>query len=148
MAKAKETGADYSAQVKDGINDIQARTKAAFEKSTVLASQMGDFSKQNVEAVVEAGKILSAGAQDIAKSYVEEGKAAVASLALDAKEVAAVQSPADFVQLQSKIASRNFDATVATFSSAAQAWANLANEAFAPLSSRMSVAVDKARKAA
>ncbi len=148
MTKAKETAADYTAQVKEGIADLQTRAKTAFEKGSVLASEMGEFSKHNVEAIVESGKILATGVQDMAKTYVEEGKAAVATLTSDAKEIAAVKSPTEFVQLQSQIASRNFDAAVANVSKTTEAWVKLANEAFAPISSRVSVAMDKVRKAA
>lgn len=148
MTKAKETAVDYTAQVKEGIADLQTRAKTVYEKGTVLASEMGEFSKHNVEAIVESGKILATGMQDMAKSYVEEGKAAVSTITADAKEIAAVKSPTEFVQLQSQIASRNFDATVATVSKTTEAWVKLANEAFAPISSRVSVAMDKVRKAA
>ncbi len=148
MTKAKETAIDYSAQVKEGLADLQTRAKTAYEKSTVLASEMGEFSKHNVEAIVESGKILATGMQGLAKTYVEEGKAAVSTLTSDAKEIAAVKSPTEFIQLQSQIASRNFDATVANVSKTTEAWVKLANEAFAPISSRVSVAMDKVRKAA
>ncbi len=148
MTKAKETAVDYTAQVKEGLADLQTRAKTVYEKGTVLASEMGEFSKHNVEAIVESGKILATGMQHMAKSYVEEGKAAVSTLTSDAKEIAAVKSPTEFVQLQSQIASRNFDATVATVSKTTEAWVKLANEAFAPISSRVSVAMDKVRKAA
>lgn len=148
MTKAKETAVDYTAQVKEGIADLQTRAKTAYEKSTVLASEMGDFSKENVEAVVESSKILASGVQDMAKNYVEEGKAAVSTMTSDVKEIAAVKSPTEFVQLQSQIVSRNFDATVANFSKTTEAWVKLANEAFAPISSRASVAMEKVRKAA
>jgi hypothetical protein len=43
--------------MKDG--ELQTRAKTADEKSTEIASDMGEFSKHNVEAVVEAGKILA-----------------------------------------------------------------------------------------
>ncbi len=148
MTKAKETATDYAAQLKSGLTDLQARAKTAYEKSSEIASEMGEFSKHNVEAVVEAGKILASGMQEMAKSYVEEGKAAVSTMTADAKEVAAVKSPTEFVQLQGKIASRNFDATVATLSKTTEAWVKLAGEAFAPISSRVSVAMDKVKKAA
>ncbi|MDZ4307609.1 phasin family protein [Allopontixanthobacter sp.] len=148
MTKAQETAADYTAQLKDGLADLQTRAKTVYEKSTVLASEMGEFSKHNVEAIVESGKILASGMQELAKNYVEEGKAAVSTMTSDAKEIAAVKSPTEFVQLQSQIASRNFDATIATVSKTTEAWVKLANEAFAPISSRVSVAMDKVRKAA
>lgn len=148
MTKATKTTTDYTAQVKDGLADLQTRAKTVYEKGTVLASEMGEFSKHNVEAIVESGKILATGIQDMAKNYVEEGKAAVSTMTSDAKEIAAVKSPTEFVQLQSQIVSRNFDATVANVSKTTEAWVKLANEAFAPISSRASIAMDKVRKAA
>ncbi|WP_420850008.1 phasin family protein [Pontixanthobacter luteolus] len=109
---------------------------------------MGEFTKGNVEAVVESGKILASGMQDMGKTYVEDAKGAVETMTADVKEVAAVRSPTEFVQLQGKFASRNFDATVAAVSKNTEAWVKLANEAFAPISSRMSLAAEKIRKAA
>lgn len=148
MTKAQDKAADLTAQAKEGFADIQTRAKTAFDKSSVIASDMGEFTKGNVEAVVESGKILAAGVQDMAKGYVVEGKAAVETMTADVKEVAAVKSPTEFVQLQSKIVSRNFDATVATFSKNTETMVKLANDAFAPLSGRMSLAMEKVRKAA
>ena len=148
MNKAQETAADYTAQIKDGMANLQARAQTAYEKSTVIASEVGEFSKHNAEAIVESGKILASGIQDLAKNYVEDSKVAVSTLTSDVKEVAAVKSPTEFFQLQSQIASRNFDATIANVSKATEAWVKLANEAFAPISSRASVAMDKVRQAA
>jgi hypothetical protein len=59
-----------------------------------------------------------------------------------------VKSPTEFVQLQGKLVSRNFDATVAQFSKTTEAWVKLANDTFAPISNRVSVAMEKVRKAA
>ncbi|MDN3646452.1 phasin family protein [Pontixanthobacter aestiaquae] len=148
MTKAQTKAADYTAQVKEGFADLQERAKTAYDKGTEIASEMGEFTKGNVEAVVESGKILAAGVQDMGKVYVEDVKGAVETMTADVKEVAAVKSPTDFVQLQGKIARRNVDATVAAVSKNTEAWVKLANDAFAPLSSRASVAMDKVRKAA
>lgn len=148
MTKAQSKATDYTAQVKEGFADLQTRAKTAYDKSQEIAAEMGEFTKGNVEAVVESGKILAAGMQDMGKVYVEDAKGAVETVTADVKEVASVKSPTEFVQLQTKIASRNFDATVAAVSKNTEAWVKLANDAFAPLSSRMSVAMDKVRKAA
>jgi len=148
MTKAQDKATDYTAQVKEGFADLQTRAKTAFGKSQEYAADMGEFTKGNVEAVVESGKIFAAGMQDMGKAYVEDVKGAVETMTADVKDVAAVKSPTDFVQLQGKIARRNVDATVAAVSKNTEAWVKLANEAFAPLSSRASVAMDKVRKAA
>ena len=148
MTKAKTTAADYTAQVKEGLATAQERAKAAYDKGAELAADMGEFSKGNLEAVVESGKILAAGVQTIAKTQFEDAKAAVEVMTADVKEMASVKSPTDFVQLQGKLASRNFDAAVAQLSKTTEAWVKLANDTFAPISSRAAVAMEKVRKAA
>lgn len=148
MTKAKTTAADYTASVKDGLATAQERAKAAYDKGSELAAEMGEFSKGNLEAVVESGKILAAGVQSIAKTQFEDAKAAVEVLTADVKEMTSVKSPTEFVQLQGKYASRNFDAAVAQLSKTTEAWVKLANDSFAPISSRAAVAMEKVRKAA
>ncbi|QYU69382.1 phasin family protein [Leptolyngbya sp. 15MV] len=148
MTKAKTTATDFTAQLKEGVATAQERAKAAYDKGTELATEMGEFSKGNLEAVVESGKILTAGVQTIAKTQFEDGKTAVETMTADLKEMASVKSPTEFVQLQGKLASRNFDAAVAQVSKTTEAWVKLANDVFAPLSSRASLAMEKVRKAA
>ena len=148
MTKAKTTAADYTAQVKEGLATAQERAKAAYDKGAELAAEVGEFSKGNLEAVVESGKILAAGVQTIAKTQFDDAKAAVEVMTADVKEMASVKSPTDFVQLQGKLASRNFDAAVAQLSKTTEAWVKLANDSFAPISSRAAVAMEKVRKAA
>lgn len=148
MTKAKTTAADYTASVKDGLATAQERAKVAYDKGAVLAADMGEFSKGNLEAVVESGKILASGVQTIAKTQFEDAKAAVEVLTADVKEMTSVKSPTEFVQLQGKYASRNFDAAVAQLSKTTEAWVKLANDSFAPISSRAAVAMEKVRKAA
>lgn len=148
MTKAKTKTADYTAQIKEGFADLQTRAQTVYGKGSELASEMGEFTKGNFEATVESGKILAAGMQDMGKAYVADVKGAVETVTADVKEVAAVKSPTDFIQLQGKIARRNVDATVAAVSKGTEAWVKLANDVMAPLSSRASVAKDLFRKAA
>lgn len=147
MAKT-QTSTDYAAQMKEGLAELQARAQTAYEKSAEYAVEAREFSKGNLDAMVESGKIFAAGLQEIAKATMEDSKAAVETMTGDAKEFAAVKSPTDFVQLQGQIASRNFDAAVAQFSKATEAWVKLAGDVAAPLSSRVSLAMEKARPAA
>ena len=90
--------------------------KAAFEKGSEITSQVTDFHKGNIEALVESGKILASGMQDMGRTYVEEAKTAADTVQDDVKKMAAIKSPTEFFQLQGEIARRNFDAMVATTS--------------------------------
>lgn len=141
----KNTATD---QAKAMFADLSTRAQGAYDKSREYAGEAVEFSKGNVEAVVASGKILAEGVQGMAKGAVENGREAVSTMTADAKEYAAVRSPSELVQLNSKIASRNFDALVAQTSKNVEAWTKLATEAFAPIQDRVSIAIEKARKAA
>lgn len=146
MATAEKT--DLTAQAKELAADVQTRVKGAYGKATELASEAGEFNKANVDAVVESGKILFAGAQDMVKSDVETGKAVIEVVTADAKKVAAIKSPTELFELQGEIARRNFDAAVSFGSKRTEAIVKLYNDAFAPISNRVSVAAEKVSKAA
>ena len=148
MTKTKTTTEDYTAKIKDAMTTAQDKAKAAFEKTSAYASEYGEFTKGNLEAVVESGKILAAGLQDMGKAYVAEGKSAVETVTADVKEIAAVKTPADFFKLQGEIMRRNFDAAVAATSKSSEAMVKLAGDAFAPISTRVSLAVEKVKQAA
>ncbi|MFA6220154.1 MAG: phasin family protein [Erythrobacter sp.] len=146
MATAKTT--DYTAKAKELAADVQTRAKAAYDKGTELAKEAVEFQKGNLEALVESGKILAAGVQDMGRTYVEEAKGAVETVQADVKKIAAVKSPTELFQLQGEIARRNFDAAVAGASKNTEAMLKLVNDAFAPVSTRMSLAAEKFSKAA
>src|SRR3546814_16589928 len=60
----KDTTMDMSPNFsgfQDAVTDVQAKAKDAFEKSTKVLGEVSDFTKGNVEAVVESGKILAEG---------------------------------------------------------------------------------------
>lgn len=148
MAKTQQAAEDFTAKVKDAVADLQDRAKTAFEKSNAVFADAGEFTKGNVEALVESGKVLAAGLQDLGKVYVEDAKAGFETMTADVKELAAVKSPADFFKLQGEILRRNFDAAMATGSKRSEALVKLANDAFAPVQTRVSVAIEKVKQAA
>ncbi|MGY6551236.1 MAG: phasin family protein [Erythrobacter sp.] len=146
MATAKKT--DLTTAAKEMAADVQTRVKDAYAKTTELASDVTDFQKGNVEAVVESGKIFFAGAQEIVKDDVDTTKTVFEVVTADAKKMMEVKSPTDLMQMQGEIVRRNFDAIVSFGSKRTEAWLKLYNEAFAPISNRVSIAAEKITKAA
>ena len=146
MATAEKT--DFTAQAKEMAADVQTRVKTAYAKAGEFASEAGDFNKANLEAVSESGKIFFAGAQELVRENVETGKTVVETVTEDAKKVVAVKSPTELFQLQGELARRNFDAVVGFGSKRTEAWVKLYNDAFAPISNRVSVATERFNKAA
>ena len=146
MATAEKT--DFTASAKEMAADVQERMKAAYAKTGEFAGDFGEFNKANVDAVVESGKIFFAGAQDLVRADVETGKTLVETVTEDAKKLAGIKSPTELMQLQGELARRNFDAAVSFGSSRTEALVKLYNDAFAPISNRVSVATEKFSKAA
>lgn len=146
MATAEKT--DFTASAKEMAADVQERMKTAYAKTGEFAGDFGEFNKANVDAVVESGKIFFAGAQDLVRGDVETGKTVVETVTEDAKKMVAVKSPTELMQLQGELARRNFDAVVSFGSQRTEALVKLYNDAFAPISNRVSVATEKFSKAA
>jgi phasin family protein len=139
---------DFTEGLKDFVADAQKQAKSAYAKGSVLLSEAGEFTKGNAEALVASGKIFAAGAQNLGKAYVAETKSAVEVAKADVKAIAAVRSPVDFVKLQGDILRRNTESAFAFTTKNSEAVLKLATEAFAPISGRFSLAVEKIKQAA
>ena len=139
---------DLSKLLDNAVNTVKTQAKAAYAKSTVVAGEVGELSKGNIEAVVESSKILATGLKDIGSDYVTETKSAYETATGDLKKLAAINSPTDLFQLQGELLRRNFDAAVAFGSKETEKFVKLSNDAFAPISNRVSLIVDKVSKAA
>jgi phasin family protein len=146
MATAKKT--DITATAKELAADLQTRVKGAYTKTTEVAADVTEFNKGNIDAVVESGKIFFTGAQELVKDNVETGKTVIETVTADAKKMMEVKSPTELMQMQGELARRNFDAMVSYGSKRTEAWVKLYNDAFAPISNRVSIATEKFTKAA
>lgn len=136
------------ARAKAKLTTVQTKAKAVYEQGASAFGDVKTFTKGNVDAVVESGKILSAGLKQLGTGYVAEGKSAVATVSADIKEFTAVKSPIDFFKLQSKIIGRNFGTAIDFHTKNAEAVFKLAKASAAPLSKRVGVAVEAVRKTA
>ena len=136
-----KTPAEFTDKMQSAFKDAQEKAKAAF-------GDAGSFAKGNVEAMVESSKILAAGLQDMTKGYVEETKSSFETMTADVKDLATVKSPTEFFEKQSALMRKNFDAAVAASSKNSEAMLKLVNEAFQPISTRVSLAVEKIKTAA
>ncbi len=152
IAKAKDTTMTMKTKITDGfetmITEAQAKAKDAFEKSSAMLGDYAEFTKGNVEAVVESGKVLTEGLQDMGTNFVAESRSLFESVSADVKGMAAAKSPTDLIQLQSEMFRKGFDDAVAYGSKNTEAMIKIASDAIAPISSRVSLAVEKVRSAA
>ena len=153
MATAKNAqktvkNTDYVDTAKTLAADAQTRLKGAYAKSTDVAGEVVDFHKTNLEAIVESGKVLTSGMQDMSREAISDTKKAAEQVTEDVRLVAAVKSPTEFMKLNGDFARRNIDAAIAYSSKSTEAWMKLANEAMAPITSRASEAAERFKNAA
>ncbi|MXO92289.1 TIGR01841 family phasin [Erythrobacter arachoides] len=152
MASKPDYSNDYTSAMTDSmsgaVTEMQSRAQAAYEKGTANLSDMTDFAKGNVEAMVESTKVMAEGMQALGKTYAEEAKSAYETITADLKEMAAVKSPTELFQLQGRMMRRNFDAMMAVGTRNTDAAVKLANDVAAPLSGRVNIAAEKMSKVA
>lgn len=143
---------DYTAQITESMNqavsEMQSRTQAAYDKSTEAMTEMTDFAKGNVEAIVETGKVFAESMQGMGQTMADEAKMAYETATADIKDMASIKSPTELFQLQGKIMRRNFDAMIAAASKTTDATMKMANDVAAPMSARVNVATEKMAKVA
>lgn len=142
------TAPEMTETVQVALNEISTKAKAAYEKGTAMVGDYSEFAKGNVEAVVESSKILASGVQELGRDYVAESRSAFEAITADVKDLAAVKSPSEFFQLQTELLKKSFDTAVAFGSKNSEMMLKLTNEALAPLSNRVSLAMEKAKLAA
>jgi hypothetical protein len=130
------------------MTEAQAKAKAAFEKSQTAMGEVSEFTKGNVEAIVESSKIFAEGCQEIGSTLAAESRTAFEAMTGDIKELAAAKSPTDFLKIQSDMLRKSFDSAVAYSSKNSETFLKLMSDAAAPLSGRVSLAVEKARQTA
>lgn len=142
------TTTEITTKIQDAVKDAAAKAKTFAEKGQAGLGEASEFAKGNVEAMVASTKILASGMQEMGKGYAAEAKTAFETMTADAKDLASAKSPTEFFEKQTAILKKNFDAAVAKSSKSSEAMLKLANEAFQPLSTRMSLAMEKVKKAA
>lgn len=116
--------------------DVKGKTRSVYTKSSKIAGEMGDLTKQNVEAISQSGATLGKGIKSLGSDMIEDSRAAIATFGDDIKAFAAVKSPSDVFKLQGEVAARNFDAALSFGAKNARALRDLSSNMFSPLTSR------------
>lgn len=123
--------------------EINDRAKQAMERSARLVEDFNDFSKGNIEALVESSKAAARHAEALSQQTAEFGRKTFEQTSAAIKEMASVKSPTDLFRLQSEFAKNAFDQLVAESSRNSEAMLKAAGDVFQPLSNRFAVAAEK-----
>lgn len=148
VTKMEATIKDATVKGEAMFSDMNTRAKTAMEKGAKAFEQMNDFSKGNVEALVESGKIAAKGFESMGQGYAEYARKSFEGMTATMKSFAGVKSPTEFMKLHADFVRGQFDSAVAETSKNTEAFIKLAGDVAKPISNRVAVAAEKLKIAA
>ena len=131
-----------------GFSQTQAKVKEGMDKAMKTAEELVAFSQGNVEALVKSGQIWAAGVQDIGKQMAATVQASFDETMSTFKAFSSIKSLKDAFDLQSNLARATMEKTLAESGRLTDASVKLAEQTMAPLTARVSLAMEKFSKTA
>ncbi|HTI03346.1 MAG TPA: phasin family protein [Acidisoma sp.] len=131
-----------------GIEASQLQINEGITKTMKTAEEVVAFSQGNVEALIKSGQIWSAGMQDLSKQMASSMQASYEEAMAAFKAMTSVKSLKEAVDLQVGFARSAVEKSMTESSKYTDASIKLAEQAIAPISSRMTMAVEKFSKTA
>jgi len=110
--------------------------------------QFVSFGQGNVEAMVQSSQIVATGLQDLSKLMAASAQASIDEAMSAFRAMTSVRSLKDATDLQASLARSTVEKALTQTSQVAEASYKVAEQAFAPISSRMSLAVQSFGKTA
>lgn len=132
--------------VEKATADMTAKVKDMMEKNMKSMTDMTEFAKGNVEAMVESAKAAAAGAETLTTHFVETSKKSVEEAQAAFKTMTSAKTPNELMAAQNEFAKAQFDKAVANMSHFSETWMKLAGDVVQPISSRMAVAAETVKK--
>ena len=143
--RAAETTRAAADQFQAVIGDANERAKASMERSQRMIEEMNDFARGNVEALVASSKVAARGVETLGQEVAEYSRKSFEEASAALRSFAEVKSPTDLFRLQGEYARSAFDSMVAESSRMSETVLKLAGEVAEPITSRYSVAAERAK---
>ena len=125
-----------------GLETSQVKIKGNIEKSMKTAEEIVLFGQGNVEAWVKASQIYASGFQDISKQFAASSKASLEEAVAFTKSLMGVKSVKDAVDLQTGFTKSSIERAVSETNKLTDASVKLAEQTIAPLTARITLAVE------
>jgi phasin family protein len=124
------------------------KMKEDMEKAMKTAEEFVAFSQGNFEALIKSGQIWAAGVQDLSKQIATVTQASFEEGFSTLKALTGVKSLKDALDLQAAFTRSAVEKTLAESGKLTDASFKLTEQALAPLTARVTIAVEKFAKAA
>jgi phasin family protein len=129
-------------------SETQTKVKEGMEKAMKTAEEFVSFSQGNFEAFVKSSQIWTAGMQDLSKQFAATAQASFDETMATFKAFSGVKSLKDAIDLQSSLARATLEKTMSESGKLTDASFKLTEQALAPLTARVTLAVEKFAKSA
>jgi phasin family protein len=126
-----------------GAEKPQMEAKTKMEKAMKTAEQMMSFGQGNMEAMMKSSQIWAAGVQDLGKSFAATAQAQLDQTMSTWKAMAGVKSLKEAIDLQSSLARSSVETAMAQTGQLTDASIKLAEQAMAPITARVTLAVEQ-----
>jgi phasin family protein len=137
---------DGMAQATAGFAETQAKVKEGMDKAMKTAEELVTFSQGNLEALVKSGQIWASGMQDLGKQFAANAQASFDETMATFKALSSVKSLKDAFDLQANLARTAMEKTLAESGRLTDASMKLTEQTLAPITARVSLAVEKFAK--
>jgi phasin family protein len=124
----------------------QVKVKEGLDKAIKTTEELVSFSQGNVEAFVKSGQIFATGLQDLSKQFTATAQASVEEAVSTFKAFSGVKSLKEALDLSGSVTKSNLEKAISESSKLTDATVKLAEQAFAPLSARFTLAAEKFTK--
>lgn len=148
MDQTVATLKDGMAKAAAGFEKTQAKVKESMEKAMKTAEEVVAFGQGNLEAYIKSGQILAAGMQDMQKKMAASAQISFEETVSTMKALTSCKSLKDAFELQASFARAAMEKTMAESGKLTDASFKLTEQALAPITARVTVAVEKFSKAA
>ncbi len=125
-----------------GLETSQAKLKEGVEKAVKTSEELLAFSQGNLEAFIKATQIYTTGFQDLSKHIAASSKASLEESVAFSKSLMSVKSVKEAVELQTGFTKSSIEKAVAESNKLTDATVKLAEQAIAPITARISLAVE------
>ncbi len=139
---------DGAAQATVGMEQAQEKMRGGVERPMKTAEDMFSFYQGNIEAIAHSSQIFASGMQDLSQCVAATAKATMDETVSTMKAMSSVRSLKEATDLQQNLARATLEKAVAQTGQIADSSIKLTEQTLAPITARMTLAVEKFSKTA
>jgi phasin family protein len=142
ITTATKTAESRALDLKQGVAYATTATADASDKAMKTAKDLAAFNQASLEAFTQAGKVLTAGTQDLFRQMAASTQSAFAEVMSGFQALASAKTVKERLELQASFARASATRAVAEGGRFAQASIDLVEKASGPLTARVALAAE------